>query len=153
MADHTDALLRELTRLFSQVQREGVACCGSTYTQCSLLTELGHSGAMTLADLGRRVELDKGWTSRAVETLVDDGLLIKEPSPEDRRMVSIALTPAGTTRFAELNETLNQQVGRIMGRIPSAERRQVIHALELLVEALRAEAAGEPPHAQRAPNR
>lgn len=137
-------LLRDVTRLFSQVQRDGVACCGTTSTQCTLLTELGRNGAMTLAELGRRVGLDKGWTSRAVEGLVKEGLLAKEPSEDDLRTVIIDLTPAGSARFVELNTTLNEQAGRIMARVPRAEQEQVTRALALLAEALRAEAANDP---------
>ncbi|HWI64062.1 MAG TPA: MarR family transcriptional regulator [Symbiobacteriaceae bacterium] len=141
---HADSLLREVSRLFAQVQREGVACCGTTSTQCTLLTELGRNGPMTLADLGRRVGLDKGWISRAVEGLVQEGLLTKVPSADDRRTVIIDLSPAGHERFAELNRTLNQQAERVLARIPEAQRPGVVAAMELLKEALRAEAAGEP---------
>jgi len=139
-----DSLLREVSRLFAQVQREGIACCGTTATQCTLLTELGRNGPMTLADLGRRVGLDKGWISRAVEALVQDGLLTKVPSAEDRRTVIIDLSPAGRARWGELNLTLNQQAERVLARLPQQQRGQVVAALELLTEALRAEAAGEP---------
>ena len=71
-------LLREVARLHAHSQREQVACCnGTTSTQCLILTEVGRNGPMTLADLGRRTSLDKGWLSRAVETLVQEGLLTK----------------------------------------------------------------------------
>ncbi|MGE5673291.1 MAG: MarR family winged helix-turn-helix transcriptional regulator [Mycobacterium leprae] len=144
MAKETDALLREVTRLFLQVQHDGITCCGTTATGCTFLTEIGRNGAMTLAELSRRTRLDKGWTSRAVEALVQEGLLTKVPSPADRRTVSIDLSPVGAARFAALNDTLNQQAERIMCRIPVAERAQVARSLHLLAEALRAEAAGDP---------
>src|SRR5438132_4007654 len=71
-------LLREVARLHAHSQREQVACCnGTTSTQCLILTEVGRNSPLTLADLGRRTSLDKGWLSRAVETLVQEGLLTK----------------------------------------------------------------------------
>jgi DNA-binding MarR family transcriptional regulator len=71
-------LLREVARLHVHSQREQLACCnGTTSTQCVILTEGGRNGPMTLADLGRRTGLDKGWLSRAVEVLVQQGLLTK----------------------------------------------------------------------------
>jgi DNA-binding MarR family transcriptional regulator len=141
----TGALLREVARLHSQAQRSQVACCGgTTSTQCSVLTELGHSGPVTLADLGRHLGLDKGWTSRVVEGLVTEGLVDKEPSPTDRRTVIVGLTPMGKRRYQELNETLNAQSGRVMSRIPAAGRAGVLRALELLQQALRSEVAGDP---------
>jgi len=138
----TGNLLREVARLHVHSQREQVACCnGTTSTQCLILTEVGRNGPMTLADLGRRTSLDKGWLSRAVETLVQQGLLTKALGDSDRRTIQIALSPAGETRFQQLNETLNAHADRVMARIPLAERDQVAHALGQLYQALQAETA------------
>lgn len=135
------ALLREVARLHVQLQRETTSCCGgTTLTQCTLITELGRSGSLTLAELGRRVGLDKSWTSRAVENLVQDGLLTKIPSETDRRNVIISLSSAGQKRFAELNQNLNNQAHQVMQHIPPDERENVHHALQLLFEALQLEA-------------
>src|SRR5947207_11304187 len=135
-------LLREVARLHAHSQREQVACCsGTTSTQCLILTEVGRYGPMTLADLGRRTSLDKGWLSRAVETLVQEGLLTKTLGEADRRTIRIALSPAGQTRYQQLNETLDTHADRVMARIPPAEREQVAHALARLYQALQAEAA------------
>jgi len=134
-------LLREVARLHAHSQREQVACCnGTTSTQCLILTEVGRCGPMTLAELGRRTSLDKGWLSRAVETLVRNGLLTKALGDTDRRTIRIALSPAGKTRYQQLNETLNAHAERVMARIPPAEREQVAHALAQLYQALQAEA-------------
>jgi DNA-binding MarR family transcriptional regulator len=135
-------LLREVARLHAHSQREQVACCnGTTSTQCLILTEVGRNGPLTLAHLGRRTSLDKGWLSRAVETLVQEGLLTKALGDADRRTIQIALSPAGEMRSQQLNETLNAHAERVMALIPTAEREQVAHALALLHQALQAEVA------------
>src|SRR6266568_254226 len=135
-------LLREVARLHAHSQRELVACCnGTTSTQCLILTEVGRNGPMTLAELGRRTSLDKGWLSRAVETLVQEGLLTKALGEADRRTIRIALSPAGQTRYQQLNETLDAHAQRVMARIPPAEREQVAHTLARLYQALQAETA------------
>ena len=133
------SLLREVARLHSQLQREQVACCGTTATQCSVLAELGHNGPMTLADLGRRLGLDKGWLSRMVEALTQEGLLTKESGLEDRRTVRIALSPSGQIRYQELNQSLNSLSERIMERIAPTDKPTIQRALDLLQQALIAE--------------
>src|SRR5438045_5592632 len=103
----TGALLREVARIHTYLQRENVAHCGgTTVTQCTVLTELGRSGPVQLAELSRRVGFDKSWTSRAVEHLVQDGLIEKVSSEADRRMVRLSLTPLGEQRVHDLNCTL-----------------------------------------------
>lgn len=134
------ALLRDIARLHVQLQRENVGLChNTTPTQCAILSELGRSGEITLADLGRRVGLDKGWISRMVEGLAEEGLVHKMPSEADRRTVLVALSPAGEARYNALNQTLNTQAERVINEIPAEDHECVFHALRLLQAALQSE--------------
>jgi DNA-binding MarR family transcriptional regulator len=133
----TGALLREVARLHTQLQRSCVAYCGgTTVTQCTVLTELGRSGPVTLAELSRRIGFDKSWTSRAVENLVQEGLVEKVPSQTDRRTVSLSLSEAGELRLHALNATLNDLADQAMEHIPSQEHPNIRRTLEWLQQAL-----------------
>ena len=136
----TGALLREVARLHTHLQRANVAyCAGTTVTQCTVLTELGRSGPVPLAELSRRIGFDKSWTSRAVEHLVQDGLIEKVPSQTDHRMVRLSLTALGEQRLRDLNGTLGGLSERVMERIPVSEHEGVQRSLTLLFAALQAE--------------
>lgn len=136
----TGALLREVARLHTHMQRENVACCGgTTVTQCTVLTELGRSGPVPLAELSRRIGFDKSWTSRAVEHLAQEGLIEKVQHASDHRMVRLSLSPAGVQRLAELNTTLNRFSEQVMEHIPVEAHAEVHRALGLLLAALQAE--------------
>jgi len=133
----TGALLREVARLHVQLQRNCVAYCGgTTSTQCTVLTELGRSGPVTLAALSRRISFDKSWTRRAVENLVQEGLVEKVGSHEDRRTVRLSLSPAGEARLADLNQTLNALADQAFEYIPADQHATVRSSLELLQQAL-----------------
>jgi DNA-binding MarR family transcriptional regulator len=136
----TGFLLRDLARLLTQLQRDEVCnCCGSTNTECTILTELGRTGDVTVSELGRRLGVDKGWISRAVDGLVDDGLLLKQASVTDRRAVLVCLTENGLERCEALNDGLDTLSERIVGRLDSGEREAVNRALRLLYGAVQAE--------------
>lgn len=140
------ALLREVARLYLQLQRSCVAASGDTSsTQCFILGEVYRSGPVTQADLGRRLALDKSWTSRAVDTLAQEGLLLKESDPEDGRAVVISLSKAGRKRAQELDRYLNGQAEQVIGRIPPKQRPGIYESLRLLHEALRAERDADAP--------
>jgi DNA-binding MarR family transcriptional regulator len=135
------ALLREVARLYLRLQRSCVAGCGDTSsTQCFILGEVYRSGPLTQADLGRRLALDKSWTSRAVEALVQEGLLVKESAQEDRRKVVISLSKSGKKRAEELDWALNGQAEGIINRVPQRQRPNIYESLRLLRDALQAEA-------------
>jgi DNA-binding MarR family transcriptional regulator len=136
----TGALLREVARLHTHLQRANVACCaGTTVTQCTVLTELGRSESIPLAELSRRIGFEKSWTSRAVEHLVQDGLIEKVPSQTDHRMVRLSLTALGEQRLRDLNGTLNGLSERVMERIPVSEHEGVQRSLTLLLAVLQTE--------------
>jgi DNA-binding MarR family transcriptional regulator len=133
----TGALLREVARVHVQLQRNCVAYCGGPTTmQCIVLTQLGRSGPVTLAALSRRIGFDKSWTSRAVESLVQEGLVEKVRSTEDRRTVRLFLSPTGESRLAGLNQTLNALADQAFEYIPIDQHAAVRASLELLRHAL-----------------
>jgi len=135
----TGALLREVARLHVRAQRERVACCGTTVAQCHVLTELGRRGPLAMTALVRGLGLDKGWISRGVAGLVEQGLLARARDGADGRVVVVALTQAGQKRVRDLNRTLDRQAARVLGRIPRLDRAQVHRALELVRRSLREE--------------
>lgn len=138
-------LLREVARLHNQLQRSEVAiCCDTPSTQSHILTELDQHGPLTFAELVRRLNTDKGWISRTVEAMAQDGLLTKAPNPNDKRTIIVALTEQGAAKAAEVQSTLNDHSDRVLDRIPAEERENVCRALQLLHQALQGEHAGEP---------
>jgi DNA-binding MarR family transcriptional regulator len=133
----TGALLRDVARLHTHLQRLCVSCCeGTTVTQCTVLTELSRGGPMTLAQLSRRIGLDKSWTSRAVEQLSQERLVEKVPGGEDRRTVQLSLSSAGAARVQALDQTLNALADQALERIPAERHASIRQGLALLQQAL-----------------
>lgn len=137
--DHGPGLLREVARLHVRAQRTLLGCDGASTTTCTILTELGRSPSMKLAELARRLRLDKGWTSRAIDQLVELGFVDKSANDIDRRTIALSLTRAGRAEHRRIEGMLNAQVTRVMARLPVAQRRAVSHALPALLEAFRLE--------------
>jgi len=135
----TGALLREVARLHVKAQRDAVSCCGTTVAHCHVLTELGRESPLAMTTLVRRLGLDKGWISRAVASLVEEGLLARTADAADGRVAILGLTAAGRRRVGALNRALDRQAGRVLDRVAAAERAQVHRALELVRGALREE--------------
>jgi len=130
-------LLRELARLYTQAQREHVTSGHDTSsTQSHVLMELGRTGLLTQHELGRRLSLDKGWVSRAVESLVQSGLVAKSRHENDRRSRWLQLTSKGTARYQALNETLDAHAEQLMQPLAAEQRASIYQALVLLLNGL-----------------
>ena len=68
-----------------------------TSTQRLALFETAIEGPLRLSELAGRMGITAPTASRAVDGLVELGLLERLPDPEDRRAVRIGVTPTGRT--------------------------------------------------------
>jgi DNA-binding MarR family transcriptional regulator len=127
--------MREVARLHVRAQRTTLGCEGASATTCTILTELGREASMTLAKLARRLRLDKSWTSRAIDQLVDAGLVAKGAGAGDRRTIALSLTRAGRAEHNRIEMLLNDQVARVIARVPASQRATVSRALSALHDA------------------
>lgn len=92
--DTSGSLVREVSRLFVRSQRAQTSCVdGASNVQCHVLTELLRVDGITQQALVERLSLDKAWISRALESLVSDGVVSKLPNEQDKRSVQLSLTP------------------------------------------------------------
>jgi DNA-binding MarR family transcriptional regulator len=130
-------LLREVARLYSRAQRVLADCCDTTGTQCHILSELGRGGPMPMGELGTRLQLEKSWVSRAIDALVERGLVAKEANPSDARSWILSLTAAGKRKFRDLNLSLDSHAAQLLGKLGAKDRQDVQRALSLLLDALR----------------
>lgn len=128
-------LFRDLARMHVRAQRAAIACRATSETHCVILTEVGRVGSIRMSDLVARLQLDKGWVSRAVDQLVQEGLVQRTTDAADRRAILISLTAAGMAKFKDVERCLDAQIGRVFARLRASDRRKVADALVLLHEA------------------
>lgn len=140
-APRSGELLREVARLYTRAQRVVADCCRTTSTQCHLLTELARTGPLSQSELGVRVSLEKSWVSRAVDAMVERGLVSKQPNPADARSWLVTLTAEGERTVAELNRTLDDHAEHLLASLNARERAAVESSLLILMQALREDTA------------
>jgi MarR family transcriptional regulator, organic hydroperoxide resistance regulator len=97
----------ELRYLILAAQREGsrqfaarLRSASLTPAQAEVLEVLRDRAPLTLAELGRLLVCETGSPSRLVDGLVRRDLVTRMPGLDDRRVVALALTPAGYTAIA-----------------------------------------------------
>ena len=132
--------LRELVRLMERklgVLEDGeMACCGVSLAQCHALVEIGRAKSISLVELSKLIDLDNSTMSRTVNNLVNNGLAERELDPNDRRYVTIKLTPDGFKAFNEIEENMEFYFEKIFLAIPAEKRDQVLESLNTLLTAI-----------------
>jgi len=129
-------LIRVLVRNLGILEKSDASCCGVTISQCHAIVEIGRSGEVSLNELAELLALDKSTMSRTINNLVEDGLVIRELHPEDRRYVKIKLTDKGIKIFKNIEESMDRYYKAIFNSVPEEKREQVLDSLKLLIEAV-----------------
>jgi len=134
-------LLHKLTDIESQ--RAYVADAGLSMSDGRCLTAVGTFAPLSVNDLAQKANLNKGQASRAAQSLVDQGLVVKAASPTDGRGVVLTLTPKGKKAWQRTMDVVGQRNQDIFGVLSAAERTQLSDFFDRLIET--AKAGGDEP--------
>ena len=97
------------------------------------LSAIGAFTPLSVNDLAHRANLNKGQASRAAQSLVEQGLVRKAPSPTDGRGVVLTLSPKGQRVYQKIVGVVLQRNTDILACLTEAEQRQLDALLERLV--------------------
>lgn len=131
---------REIIRLLAKninfFDKYNASCCNISASQWQVIWEVGSAGEISLNELAALLNLDNSTMSRAINNLVEQGLVLRDADPADRRYVKIKLAGKGTEFFKQMEEKIDQYYGMILQSIPAEKRSQVTESLCLLLKAL-----------------
>ncbi|MCZ8254119.1 MAG: MarR family transcriptional regulator [Polaromonas sp.] len=132
-------LLHKLTDIESQ--RAYVAGAGMSMSDARCLTAVGTFAPLSVNDLAQKANLNQGQASRAAQSLVDQGLVVKAASKTDGRGVVLTMTPQGKKAWRRSMQVVGQRNQDIFGVLSEAEREQLSEFFDRLIE--KAKAGGD----------
>lgn len=132
--------LSKLTDRVTQAAYEAEAGIGFSEGRC--LAAIGAFSPLSVNDLAQRANLHKGPASRAAQSLVDQGLVTKGPSPTDGRGVVLTLTAKGRRLWQRVVKVIGRRNAEIVACLSETERRQLDRLLDRLVDHARDAAQG-----------
>ena len=97
-----------------------------------VLVHLTQASEISVRDIFIRVDLDRARVTRAVQRLERRGLVSKLVNETDRRLVRLALTPAGRDLAAELSRLAMAFESRIMAALPDGEAARLLPLIDTL---------------------
>ncbi len=96
---------------------------------------------MTMSEISEALGVPANAATRTADWLVESGYADRWPDPADRRVVRVALTPAGRELYEAIDRFIRQRVGQILQHFSPEEREELIRLLRKLVGALGEELA------------
>ncbi|MFT4081480.1 MAG: MarR family transcriptional regulator [Nocardioides sp.] len=105
-----------------------------TWTGFLVLWTLWIWDSMETRDIAESVGISKGTLTGVAKTLASRGLIERIPSEVDRRLVNLALTPAGLSLMDEVYPEFNKTESAVVGGVEAADLTTMTEALRALVE-------------------
>lgn len=97
------------------------------------LATVGSFEPLSVNDLAKAANLNKGQASRAAQSLVERGLLEKTVDPADGRGVVLRLTEGGRECWAAVMELIIQRNKEIFGGLSFQQQTQLSELLDCLI--------------------
>ncbi len=126
-------VVRNLSRLSGGLE-EGLPL---TPTQRVALFETLEAEPVRLNDLAERLGVSPPTASRAVDALLDHGLIERVPDPADRRAVRISVTDRGRSIVDERKARVLAAFLPAVSTMPAADQDRLVELLTELDDALR----------------
>ena len=101
-------------------------------TECRVLQALAHRDGATATWLGRELDLDPGYLSRLLRDFERQGLILRNPSPQDGRQTMISLTPAGRDAFEPLDRASHTAIGGMLAPLAEADQERLVAAMRVV---------------------
>ena len=117
--------------------------CIHSPAQLHVLGVLRDAGPIAVSTLASRLAISPPSASAMVDRMVDSGLVGRARSEEDRRMVTVWVTPEGEAALEEATGGRRGMLQRVLGQLDATELDDTIRVLNRLERALaEAPAAG-----------
>ncbi len=131
--------IRAFNRLYTKVigvLDEHLLGSGYSLPEARILYELANRDALTAAGLAADLNVDAGYLSRLLRTLVDRGLIARTPSETDGRQSLLSLTDAGRAAFAPLDVRSTEAVEALLAPLAPTERERFVAATRTIARLL-----------------
>lgn len=121
-----------VTRRLRHAWRETLAPWDIAPSQARALGVLARHGTMRLRDLTDHLHIAARSTTEVVDALEDRGLVERVQDPADRRATLVALTDAGTSTAAAIQDARDAEAQAFFGALDESDREHLTRILEKL---------------------
>ena len=104
--------------------------------RASALSVLVFAGPMALGRLAELEQVTPPAITKTVSLLEGSGLVARERSAQDRRVVLVRATPAGRALLLRGRDARVRRVAALLGDLPERDRRVLQRAAEIILERL-----------------
>ena len=127
VVDVAPMVVRELRKLMRTHRLEGMSV-----PQFRAMALLYHSPNATLSAVADHLGCSLPAASRMIEGLVARGMIARHECTDDRRQISLALTPRGAGAFRTSRDYTRRQLKEMLSATPQRQQQMIIAGMNVL---------------------
>lgn len=131
--------IRNFSRFYTNILgllNQGLLDSPYSMTEVRILLEIDRTENCSANALTERLNIDRGYMSRIINRFEADGLIKRENSPQDGRMMLLYLTPKGKKVLAALEEKSSNQIHGLICNLTDEEKEKFIESTRFIIQAL-----------------
>jgi DNA-binding MarR family transcriptional regulator len=133
-AQRLGLLVKAAHRKAMREMNQALSDLGLTAPQAEALTVLAEAGPLSLNELGSLLIAEGGHPSRLIDRLVAAGWVARAEAPDDRRRVTLQLTPAGRRMHERAQERARPIYARAADQLKGTNIKAACAALTAYLE-------------------
>src|SRR6201996_9129547 len=107
---------------------------GVSLPEARVIASVGSFGPFSIMDLARHANLDKSQASRAAEAMIRQGLVQRESSADDGRVVLVSLTTEGRALYRKIMPIARKWNVDLFACLADSEKAALGEALDKVIE-------------------
>jgi DNA-binding MarR family transcriptional regulator len=131
--DHAaDELLALMPFYHKHIMKTGYGITGMQAAQYRVLGVLMKAGTLPMSEIGRRLYISKPYMTALIDTLVDGGLVQRQPDLKDRRVINITITETGKKHLKQSVTLYKKDVKVLLSVLDDSDLEELCTSLESL---------------------
>ena len=131
-------LLSATTLISAEIRRNLRRSFKVTLPQFDLLAQLEREpNGLRLGELSQRMMVTNGNVTGLVDKLVEQGFVVREPSPDDRRAMNVRMTKADASMFGVMAKANEEWMIALFSEVPVETRKALMRELDIVKRSVR----------------
>jgi DNA-binding MarR family transcriptional regulator len=131
-ARHLDLLFHSILSRFYTIRAKQPAAGGVTLAQMRVLWTLEREGSAALGEIARMLCVSNSTATELSDRLVRGGFAKRRAEPDDRRRVSLNLTPKGRSLLAQFARLRTERWEYVLRKLSAGEVRRLAGSLAVV---------------------
>lgn len=131
-ARHLDLLFHSILSRFYTIRAKQPAAGGVTLAQMRVLWTLEREGSAALGEIARMLCVSNSTATELSDRLVRGGFAKRRAEPDDRRRVSLSLTPKGRSLLAQFARLRTERWEFVLRKLSAGEVRRLAGSLAVV---------------------